>query len=598
MNQGFEKVTAKYTVWLNNDTIVTPDWLKIQVKHLEENPSVAAIGPKTNGSGIMQKEDSWDGSTDLEDISKFGKEFHKKNKGKHFEYHRIAGFCIVMKSELISLIGKLDEKFNVGGYDDDDYCKRIRDQGFKILIASDVFIYHKSGATFSMAKNPDFDLSYLMQKGRRNILRHWIKHPEDNTNNSKKTEPLVSIIMATRNREKLIPNAINSVIDQNYKNWELLIVNDGGTDLESIINKFSDSRIKYFKILDHNGKSHTNNFAIKKSSGEIIAYLDDDDRWYSNHLELAIQELMKYDSRSAVYMDYVQIDCIVNENGKQFPIKKIVKNLKELRSLPLEEMNFIPNFSMVHKKSLFDLVGGYDEGLDYYEDWDLFRRISRVAYFVHVPEITGEYWINKLQSERNASALLDTNLQNVVKYIQSKSSPIQNEVLEFLQEADSLVKKDQLERALKTYQEILKIDPEFYPAIEGCADRCLNLQNYKEGLEYSDKLQQINPYTTTGYYIAAQLGVNSKNFELAKKNLEYALVISDDGVFYYLLENCYRQLGYEETSNEIKEKFSLIANNINLEDIQNFLLELYNKSPFYRKLLIFGYNVLKKITKK
>jgi len=465
------------------------------------------------------------------------------------------------------------------------------------LIAADVFIYHKSGASFSATRDPDFDLSYLMQQGRRNFLRHWVKEPNRESGSLKKNEPLVSIIMATRNREKLIPNAIASIIDQTYKNWELLIVNDGGTDLEKIIANYSDSRIKYFKILDHKGKSHANNFAIKNSNAEIIAYLDDDDRWYSNHLEVAVRELMKYESRSAVYTDYVQIDCIVNESGNQFPVKKDVKEQKELRSLPLETMNFIPNLSFVHKKSLFDLTGNYDEGLDYYEDWDLFRRMSRVVHFVHISEITGEYWINKLRSERNASALLDSNLKNVTKYIQSKSSPLQNEISRLLLEADSLTKKSELERALKIYQKILNLDPEFYPAVEGCVDRCMNLKKFEEGLEYANKLQQLNPYNPKGYYLAAQIGVNSKKYEIAKKNLEYALIISDDGVFYYLLQMCYHHLGREKTSERIKEKFSMVANNINLEDIQNFLLDLYNKSPFYRKLMIFGYKVLKKINR-
>ena len=80
MNQGFEKVSSKYTVWLNNDTVVTPDWLKILVEHLEKNPEAGAIGPKTNGSGIIQKEESWDGTTDLDELSKFAKEYYQKNK--------------------------------------------------------------------------------------------------------------------------------------------------------------------------------------------------------------------------------------------------------------------------------------------------------------------------------------------------------------------------------------------------------------------------------------------------------------------------------------------------------------------------------------
>ncbi len=165
MNQGFDKVSSPYSVWLNNDTIVTPNWLDILINHLKNNPKAAAIGPVSNGTGVIQKEGSWSGETTIEDITSFGQAFHNKNKGKVTQYHRIAGFCIVMKSDLISKIGKLDEQLKLGGYEDDDYCKRIRDAGFQILIAEDVFIYHKSGVSFSKSTTPDSNLSFLIQQG-------------------------------------------------------------------------------------------------------------------------------------------------------------------------------------------------------------------------------------------------------------------------------------------------------------------------------------------------------------------------------------------------------------------------------------------------
>jgi len=293
--------------------------------------------------------------------SNFAKKFHEKNKDQVFEYHRIAGFCIVMKSELIAEIGKLDETFNVGGYDDDDYCKRIRDAGYKILIAEDVFIYHKSGATFSRAKDPDFDLAFLMQKGRRRFLRKWISPHKNKDGLTPEDEPLVSIIMATKDRLSIIPNAINSVINQNYKNWELVLVNDGGQSLEELVMKYSDTRIKYINLETNTGKSHANNLGIKKSNGEIIAYLDDDDRWYPNHLELAVKELTKCETRKLVYTDHTKVECIMDSNGMQYPLRKEIIELKEARSNSIDNMNFIPNLSVVHKKTEFGTVFKYSK---------------------------------------------------------------------------------------------------------------------------------------------------------------------------------------------------------------------------------------------
>ena len=595
MNQGFDKVNSKYTVWLNNDTIVTPNWLDILINHLKNNPKAAAIGPVSNGTGVIQREKSWSGETTLQEISEFGQKHHNKNKGKIIEYHRIAGFCIVMKSELISQIGKLDEQLKLGGYEDDDYCKRIRDAGHKILIAEDVFIYHKSGATFSKSKSPDSNLDFLMQRGRRRLLRKWI--PAENHKKSD-SEPLVSVIMATKDREKIIPNAIECVKNQSYKNWELIIVNDGGTKLDGIIKRFSDQRIKYIELEENEGKSHANNKAIENSSGAIIAYLDDDDRWYPNHLEVAVGELTKQDSRNLVYTDYVQVDCIVNESGRQFPTRKVIKSLQDTRCNPVEEMNFIPNFSAVHKRSLFDQVGKYDEGLDYYEDWDMLKRFSKIAYFVHIPEVTGEYWINQLQSERNAKALRDRSFESIINYIKNKSGDVSNQVLIDLDTADNLVKKDELEKALEIYKKILEKDQNFLPAIEGCADRLYNLKRYDESYEYLKKLYKLNPFSSKTFLLAAHCLINTKKYDKAKEMLEYALLIRDDKSFYYLLQLCYNNLGNKNTAELIRRKMSLTSENINLVEVEEFLIHLYNKNVFYRKLFVFGYKLLKKLSRK
>jgi len=595
MNLGFDKVSSKYTVWLNNDTIVTPNWLDNLIQHLKNNPKAAAIGPVSNGTGVIQKEPSWSGETSIEDIASFGQAFHNKNKGKVTQYHRIAGFCIVMKSDLISKIGKLDEQLNLGGYEDDDYCKRIRDSGYQILIAEDVFIYHKSGVSFSKSKSPDSNLAFLMQQGRRRLLRKWI--PAEN-HKKLENEPLVSVIMATKDREKIIPNAIESVLEQTYKNWELLIVNDGGEKLEEIKNRFSDSRIKYFDLEEHKGKSHANNVAIEKSSGQIIAYLDDDDRWHSNHLEVSIKELTRLESRLLVYSDYVQVDCIINQSGIQSPSRKQIKSLKDARCNPVEDVNFIPNLSIVHKKTLFYLVGKYDEGLDYYEDWDMLKRFSKVAYFVHIPEVTGEYWINQLQSARNARALRDRHFEGITNYIKNKNDEVSHQILIDLDIADSLVKKNELDRAFNIYKKILEKDPDFSPAIIGCADRLFNLKKYEEANEYLKKLYTINPFDSNNFLLAAHSLINIKEYEKAKTLLEYALLIRDDKNIYYLLHKCYKNLGNKSTEELIRRKMSFTSENINLQEVEEFLINLYNKSAFNRKLLVFGYKFLKKISRK
>ena len=592
MNLGFSKISAKYTVWLNNDTIVTPNWLSKMINYLEKNEKFGAIGPVSNGTGIIQKVDGLD-SDDYEDIEKMAHLLNEKFKNQVIEYHRIAGFCILMRSNLINIVGKIDETFNHGGYDDDDYCKRIRDNGYKIFIARDVFVYHKSGASFSSAKDPDFDLRYLMPLTKRKLLRKW--SPKKNIEKISE-KPLVSIIMTTMDREKIIVDSINSVINQTYENWELIIINDGGNNIQQVINNFDNPKIHYIHLDKNRGKSTANNIAIDNSKGEIIAYLDDDDKWHQNHLEITVNELMKDKNCLFVYSDYVRVDCIIDKStGKQFAIKKEVIENSTARSFFVKEMNFIPNFTMVHKKELFEKVGKYDTTLDYYEDWDMIRRFSYVTPFFHIPEITGEYWIDLKNTGRNATALEDRKLEEKLQYIKSKDKKLKNNILKKLDLADSMVREKDWKESLHLYQEIYKDLPNFYPAIEGIADRLFLLQKNKEAELYLEKMIEINPYKYQTYVRIAENKIYQNKYFDAKSFLEKALVITDEKVIYSLLQKCYKKLNGKKTAEFLHEKTNAMVHNLNLHEVEDFLLKFYNKNAFNRKLLSFGFKILRKI---
>jgi len=590
MNQGLDQVTGEYTVWLNNDTIVSKGWLSRMINHLEVFHDSGAIGPMCNATGIIQREDEWESKAKINDVNEFAREYYQKNNGMVIEYHRIAGFCIVMKSELIKKVGKLDEQFNFGGYDDDDYCRRIKEAGYKILIAKDVFIYHKSGATFSAIKDPDKDLGFLMQKLRVQFLRKALKINDDEVDE----KLLVSVIMPTRNRVNIIPYAISSVLNQKYKNLELIIVNDGGIDLEETIKKFSDNRIKYIFNEKSKGKSYANNIGLSHAKGEIIAYLDDDDLWYPNHLSQTVKFLTKFDSREMVYTDYVNVDAIIEVNGNQIPKRKEVVLQQEFRENPIDNMNFIPNFSVVHYKKLLAKTGEFDEKLKYYEDWDLFRRFSKKTHFVHVPYITGEYWLKQYGNTLNKSALEDPNLMDVIDYIKKKSPKNQDQTMKDLETADNFVRKRDFNQAIKIYQVILNKDPEYFPVIESIAWCYFQAKKYDLSSKYYSLAIKLNPTLIEPYINHAKCLMEKKSYSQAKEFLELALIISDDRHVYDLLQKCYKKMDNPQTAEQIRKKTLHISENINLREVETTLLKLYNKSKFWRAVFNFGYRVIQK----
>ena len=119
---------------------------------------------------------------------------------------------------------------------------------------------------------------------------------------------LVSIIMPSWNTGRFIAESIESVINQTYANWELLIVDDCSTDnTNEVLRKFNDDRIKFFKNEKNSGAAITRNRALREANGEWIAFLDSDDLWLPKKLEHQILFMKKHNLIFS-YHDYVKID--------------------------------------------------------------------------------------------------------------------------------------------------------------------------------------------------------------------------------------------------------------------------------------------------
>lgn len=119
---------------------------------------------------------------------------------------------------------------------------------------------------------------------------------------------LVSIIMPSWNTEKFIGESIQSVLNQTYKKWELVIVDDCSTDnTEKIVASFNDERIRYFRNEKNSGAALTRNRAIREAKGEWIAFLDSDDLWMPQKLECQIKFMQKNDLFFS-YHEYEKID--------------------------------------------------------------------------------------------------------------------------------------------------------------------------------------------------------------------------------------------------------------------------------------------------
>lgn len=188
--------------------------------------------------------------------------------------------------------------------------------------------------------------------------------------------PTVSVVMSTFNRaEKQLPRAIQSVIDQTYTDWELIIVDDCSTDntLE-VVHNFSqkDKRVIYALTEKNSGSdTHPKNVGVMKSRGKYICYLDDDCEFLPHHLDILVRKLDKDPTIDVVYCDMQILD---EDHPEMKPQPAIAKDPD---AQFLFRRNHIDTSEVMHRRDAIFIVGGWDETLPKFVDWNLWVRMTK-----------------------------------------------------------------------------------------------------------------------------------------------------------------------------------------------------------------------------
>ncbi len=196
--------------------------------------------------------------------------------------------------------------------------------------------------------------------------------------------PLVSVIIPTYNRAQLLPRAIQSVLDQTFKDFELFIVDDASTDeTEAAARRFNDSRIIYLRHEENKGGSAARNTGIRASRGAYVAFLDSDDEWLPSKLE---KQLRLFAASEVTDLGVVM--CGVRKIGLQGqPTGSKVLDIRGHvhDSLFALEWNPLTVTLLVRRDCLQEEL--FDERLPGFQDWDLCLRLSRRYGFDSVTEV-------------------------------------------------------------------------------------------------------------------------------------------------------------------------------------------------------------------
>lgn len=189
--------------------------------------------------------------------------------------------------------------------------------------------------------------------------------------------PKISVIIPTYNRKELLPRAIVSVFNQTFRDFEIIVVDDASSDgTMDVLRRFHDARLHYIRQKENRGHAAAVNKGIKASKGEFIAQLDDDDEYLPEKLQRQLEVLEA--SGPDIGLVYTGV-LIVDQDGKTIGQKRPSESYWD----GLWHRDFIGSTALV-RKECFEKVGDYDENLHFYEDKDMWLRISDRYSFAFV----------------------------------------------------------------------------------------------------------------------------------------------------------------------------------------------------------------------
>lgn len=227
--------------------------------------------------------------------------------------------------------------------------------------------------------------------------------------------PEVSIIMPTYNRSDMITLAIESILMQNFNNWELLIIDNGSTDnTKGIVSSYvsTDKRIKYFYVEKSRnpGLADYFNYGINVAGGKYIARLDDDDEWYDpDKLNKQVNFLNENSEYNLVGGGAIMVDKNKNELYRFY--KRETDS--EIRKNALYACPFWHN-TVLFRKNAAEKVGGY-KNLRFGEDWELWLRLGKIGKFYNFKEYFSLYLTSGDRFSTNNQKFIAKTIIEIIK---------------------------------------------------------------------------------------------------------------------------------------------------------------------------------------
>lgn len=342
VNQGLAVARGEHVLLLNNDTLVTTGWLRRLLEALHSAPDVGLVGPVSNCVGSQQMVPVT--YQDLSSLDGFAWERAQRFDRQRQSVDRLVGFCLLLRRSLYDELGPLDEQFGIGNFEDDDYCRRALQSGYRLLIAQDSFVHHFGSRTFA-ATGVDYETLFRRNQGLFQTKWPAEVNPAADQRQSIPTSGLrvvsepaglrlkplsirLSLCMIVRDNEPTIRDCLRSI-----RPWvdEMIVVDTGSQDRTVQIVRELGAEVRWYPWCTD--FSAARNESLRHARGEWIFWMDSDDTISpENGAQLRQLALTAADDGPLGYV--MQVHCPGSQDETDITVVdhvKLFRNLPQLR---------------------------------------------------------------------------------------------------------------------------------------------------------------------------------------------------------------------------------------------------------------------------
>lgn len=232
---------------------------------------------------------------------------------------------------------------------------------------------------------------------------------------------MISAIITTHNRSALLRRAIESVLNQTYRDIECIVVDDKSTDnTKDVCSEYPTVQYIYIPPEESKGGNYARNKGIKTARGEYIAFLDDDDYWFPEKIFNQVQILDYYPQIGVVYCGR-KLEFVTNE-GIKYKNESLNQRYRGDVSKKLFENIFCTTSTLLIRNKLIEKVNFFDEKLRFWQEYDLVVRLSQICEFEFVNKPLVMYRIDKTDGHRLTNKYKEW--KNTVSYFRLKHTKL------------------------------------------------------------------------------------------------------------------------------------------------------------------------------